>query len=229
MANLEAIQEKIGYSFKNTALLERAITHSSYANEMMCEDNERLEFLGDSVLSLVISDKLFHKFGHIDEGRLSKMRAALVCEQSLDQIAKKIDLGNIIKLGRGEDITGGRKRSSVISDAFEALIAAIYLDSGIRSATKWINNLMKDEIAAVEYQKYFGDYKTQLQEILQSRDKKRVSYVVLAESGKDHMKEFIIAAMVEDVEVGRGVGSSKKEAEQQAAGIAVRKLLNEAL
>lgn len=229
MIELEDIQKKIGYQFKNTSLLERAITHSSYANENHCDNNERLEFLGDSILSLVISDKLFHKFGHIDEGRLSKMRASLVCEQSLNYIAEKIDLGNIIRLGKGEERTGGRRRASVVSDAFEALIAAIYLDSGIRNVTKWIIGLFKSEIEAVEHQKYFGDYKTQLQEMLQQTGGKTVTYVILNESGKDHMKEFTIAAMVDDIELGRGCGSSKKEAEQHAAGQAVSKLINEAL
>lgn len=224
MENTELIQEKIGYTFKNPSLLESAITHSSYANENQCDNNERLEFLGDSILSLVVSDCLFKKYGHVNEGRLSKIRASLVCEQSLAQIAKKIDLGNIIRLGKGEQKTGGRERASIVSDAFEALIAAIYLDSGIRNVTKWILKLMKTEIAEAEQKRVFGDFKTQLQEMVQKRNHGKVQYRLVEEKGEEHVKVFVMAADINGKEMGIGEGFSKKEAEQHAAKMAVDNL-----
>ena len=229
MDNISLICEKIGYRFKNPDLLRNALTHSSYANEHGCCDNERLEFLGDSVLSVIISDKLFGVYKSINEGLLSKMRACLVCEQSLELIARKISLGDLIYLGKGEERTGGRKRASVISDAFEALIAAIYLDSGLDVARQWVLGLMDEEIKKVGNDKYFGDFKTQLQEFLQSKGKPRAEYTVLSETGKEHMKEFAVAATLMGKEIGRGTGGSKKEAEQKAAQAAVSRLKNEAL
>ncbi len=229
MDNLKQIYEKIGYEFSDSALLQNALTHSSYANEHGCADNERLEFLGDSVLSVIVSDRLYNLYKNTNEGILSKMRARLVCEQSLELIARKISLGELIFLGKGEERTGGRTRASVISDAFEALIAAIYLDSGIESAREWVLKLMGDEITKVGDDKYFGDFKTQLQEILQSKGKPRAEYIVISETGKEHMKEFSVSAMLLGEEIGRGTGSSKKEAEQKAAKAAVSRFTNEAL
>ncbi len=229
MDNLKLIYEKIGYEFSDPGLLQNALTHSSYANEHGCSDNERLEFLGDSVLSVIISDKLFGLYGNTNEGILSKMRARLVCEQSLEDIARKISLGELIFLGKGEERTGGRTRASVISDAFEALIAAIYLDSNLDIAREWVLNLMNNEIKKIGNDRYFGDFKTQLQEILQSKGKPRAEYVVISETGKEHMKEFSVSAILNGKEIGRGSGTSKKEAEQKAAKAAVNRLANEAL
>jgi len=229
MKNIEVIQEKIGYEFKNPMLLESAITHSSYANENHCENNERLEFLGDSILSLIVSDCLFKKYGHINEGRLSKIRASLVCEQSLADIATKIDLGNIIRLGKGEEKTGGRSRASIVSDAFEALIAAIYLDSGIRSVTKWLMKLIKPEIEAAEQKRNFGDFKTRLQENVQKHGHSKVSYEVVEEKGSEHVKVFVMSAVINGKVAGYGEGLNKKEAEQKAAKMALKTLYNETL
>lgn len=226
---MKEIYEKIGYVFKNPKLLERALTHSSYANENNCRDNERLEFFGDSILSIIISEKLFKMFDSTDEGGLSKMRASLVCEQSLEKIARKIELGSLIRLGKGEERTGGRKRPSVISDAFEALIAAIYLDSGMESAKSWVLNIMAEEISSVRNDGCMGDYKTHLQEILQSRSYGKIEYTVLSEDGADHMKKFVVSVSFNGKELGKGVGGSKKEAEQNAARAAVARIENEAL
>ncbi len=223
------IYNKIGYTFKNEKLMERALTHSSYANENKCHDNERLEFFGDSILSVIVSEKLFKMFDSTDEGGLSKMRASLVCEQSLEKIARKIDLGNLIRLGKGEERTGGRKRPSVVSDAFEALIAAIYLDGGMEKAKEWVLNIMDDEISSIRNDNCFGDYKTHLQEILQSKGASNIEYNVLSEDGADHMKKFVVSVICNGKELGRGSGSSKKEAEQNAAKSAVKRIENEAL
>ena len=146
---MKNVQEKIGYTFKNVNLLETALTHSSYANECKKENNERLEFLGDSVLSVIISDYIFRRLPNVDEGWLSKYRATLVCEQSLNEISKKISLSKFILLGKGEEMTGGRQRASIVSDAFEAVLAAIYLDGGMETARKWVIDLMRDSINEV--------------------------------------------------------------------------------
>ena len=148
-AVMKNVQEKIGYTFKNVNLLETALTHSSYANECKKENNERLEFLGDSVLSVIISDYIFRRLPNVDEGWLSKYRATLVCEQSLNEISKKISLSKFILLGKGEEMTGGRQRASIVSDAFEAVLAAIYLDGGMETARKWVIDLMRDSINEV--------------------------------------------------------------------------------
>ena len=226
---MKEIYEKIGYTFKNPKLLERALTHSSYANENNCRDNERLEFFGDSILSVIVSEKLFKMFDSTDEGGLSKMRASLVCEQSLEKIAHKIDLGSLIRLGKGEERTGGRKRPSVVSDAFEALIAAIYLDSGMESAKAWVLNIMAEEISSVRSDGFLGDYKTHLQEVLQSKGYGKIEYTVLSEDGADHMKKFVVSVAFNGKELGKGEGGSKKEAEQNAARAAISRIENEAL
>lgn len=161
---MKNVQEKIGYTFKNVNLLETALTHSSYANECKKENNERLEFLGDSVLSVIISDYIFRRLPNVDEGWLSKYRATLVCEQSLNEISKKISLSKFILLGKGEEMTGGRQRASIVSDAFEAVLAAIYLDGGMETARKWVIDLMRDSINEVVTGHGYADYKTMLQE-----------------------------------------------------------------
>lgn len=226
---MENAEKLIGHKYKNPKLLERALTHSSYANECRVKDNERLEFLGDSVLSIIISDYIFHKMANVAEGDLTKFRASLVCEQSLDRVAKKISLGSLIRLGKGEERMGGRERASIVSDAFEAVLASIYLDSGIETAREWLLNLMMDEIKEVLSGKRCGDYKTMLQEKVQRGSIGRVTYEVINEYGKDHLKTFEVRALIDGVPKSKGIGKSKKEAEQMAAKSALLDIGNEKL
>lgn len=218
------IEEKIGYDFKNKKLLETALTHSSYANEFNTDNNERLEFLGDSVLSLIISDYIYKLLPNVSEGWLSKYRATLVCEQSLSKISKKISLSQFIKLGRGEESNGGRKRASIISDAFEAVLAAIYLDGGIEVARKWVISLMREAIETVANGHGYSDYKTMLQEVLQKGTTGKVTYNTINEYGLEHSKVFEVEVLVDGVSKNKGTGKSKKEAEQNAAHIMLQKL-----
>ena len=222
MEKTELFEEKIGYSFKNRGYLETALTHSSYANEHRIKSNERLEFLGDSVLGLIVSENLFKRFSEDDEGDLSKIRASLVCEKGLFELSKKIDLSAFIKLGRGEEATGGRNRASVVSDAFEALLAAIFLDSDFDTAKDWLLDLMKDELEAASLPE--TDYKTLIQEITQKKGRGRVSYELVSSSGPDHDKSFVSAVFVDGVRICEGKGKSKKEAEQDAARNAILRL-----
>ncbi|HIU57014.1 MAG TPA: ribonuclease III [Candidatus Ornithomonoglobus merdipullorum] len=217
-------EKKIGYKFKNEGLLKIALTHSSYANENHTRDNERLEFLGDSVLSIIISDYIFKRMQDVDEGDLTKFRATLVCEQSLASVAEKIHLNELVFLGRGEERTGGRRRPSIISDAFEAVLAAIYLDSGIEKAREWLLGLMTDRIEKVLAGEYYSDYKTTLQEIVQKNGKGIVSYVTVSETGKEHNKQFTVKVVINGEPKHTGVGHSKKEAEQAAAKAALAEL-----
>lgn len=210
-------EKKIGYTFKNKDYLENALVHSSYANERHCASNERLEFLGDSVLSLIVSENLYLAHGEDSEGDLSKIRASLVCEHGLFELSKKIDLAQYIKLGKGEDRSGGRKRPSLVSDAFEALLAAIFLDSDFDTAKKWLLSLMKEELAEASDKKEFGDFKTMLQEHTQKGARGKVTYELIAESGPDHDKRFVCAVSVDGKRIAEGEGRNKKEAEQHAA------------
>ncbi len=215
---MKELIEKIGYRFNDPALLKTALTHSSYANEMkkgtVC--NERLEFLGDSVLSIVVSEYLFKHYKHLPEGELTKLRASLVCERMLWEFAKQIDLGNHILLGRGEDLSGGRERPSILSDAFEAVIAAIYLDGGIEPATQYILRFVQKQLEG-KCQTPFKDYKTILQEIIQQNREESVTYSLVDESGPDHDKRFTVEVHLNSNVIGKGTGRSKKDAEQQAA------------
>lgn len=208
-------EKKIGYEFKDKALLKRALTHSSYANEKGTGlDNERLEFLGDSVLGFITAEYLFEHYKDKAEGDLTKKRAYAVCEKTLFGYAEKIGLGDMILLGKGEERTGGRQRPSVVSDAFEAVIAAIYLDGGIENAKKFVLPFI--EIAS-EAKPVFKDYKSTLQEILQQNPTEKFEYIVVGESGPDHNKEFIVEVHLNSNVIGTGRGSSKKRAEQEAA------------
>lgn len=213
---MENFEVKIGYSFKNRTYLENALTHSSYANEHHICNNERLEFLGDSVLSLIVSENLFLRFSKDNEGDLSKIRASLVCEKGLFELAKKIGLQEYIKLGHGEELSGGRNRASVVSDAFEALLAAIFLDSDFETAKKWLLSLMSEELETAG-KKPSSDYKTIIQEKTQKDGKGKVTYQLISESGPDHDKRFSVSVMVDGKKIAEGIGSSKKEAEQNAA------------
>lgn len=213
------LQNKIGYQFKNPALLNEALTHSSYANEHKTQHikyNERLEFLGDSVLSVVVSDYIYNNCPELPEGELTKLRASLVCEKSLYEFAKKIDLGKYLILSKGERNNGGADRPSILSDAFEALIAAIYIDGGLAPASKHILNFVIPAIKNSKKKK-INDYKTTLQEIIQKNPGEKLEYVLVKESGPDHNKHFVVEVHLNSNVIGKGGGRSKKEAEQQAA------------
>lgn len=214
----------IGYDFKKKELLSEALTHSSYANERKykkCNHNERLEFLGDSVLGLVISDYLFINYPELPEGELTKTRAKIVCETTLSNCAKSIDLGKYLMLGKGEDATGGRQRPSLLADAFESIIGAIYLDGGLSSARKFIltsmNKIIKDALNG----KIFIDYKTRLQELIQNDSNVKITYEIFDEKGPDHNKTFYTHVKKNEKVLGHGKGKSKKESEQNAAKMAL--------
>ena len=215
--SIQQLQDTIGYKFHNPVFLEVALTHSSYANEVkhQLKYNERQEFLGDAVLSIIISDYLFNNYT-VPEGELTKLRAAIVCEKSLDVMANKIHLGEYLRLGRGEEMTGGRTRPSIIADAFEALIAAIYLDSGIESARAFVLPFVT-EMLEHEDSLSFKDYKTILQEIIQQNPEEKLVYKLVGEKGPDHDKRFVVDVMLNSNVIGKGEGRSKKNAEQMAA------------
>ena len=195
MKSIQQLQETIHYQFRNPVFLEVALTHSSYANEVkhQIKYNERQEFLGDAVLSIIVSDYLFNNYT-VPEGELTKLRAAIVCEKSLDVMANKIGLGQYLRLGHGEELTGGRTRPSIIADAFEALIAAIYLDSGIESARKFVLPFVT-EMLEHEDSLSFKDYKTILQEIIQQNPEEKLLYKLVGEKGPDHDKRFLVDVM----------------------------------
>lgn len=212
--------EPIPYTFKNPKLFEQALTHRSYANEGHRKDvrsYERLEFLGDSLLSVVISEFLFLNNTEMAEGELSKMRADIVCEQSLAQVARKLNLGQHLKLSRGEENTGGRNRDSLLSDVVESTIAAVYLDSGFEEMKRYVLSIMKDTILAAREGKLVRDNKSSLQELLQKKGLENPEYVMLCESGPDHNKSFTFAVAVKGKQIAEGSGKTKKEAEQEAA------------
>ncbi len=214
-------EKKLGYEFKNKKLLEQALTHSSYGNEQRVADNERLEFLGDSILGFVTAEYLYKRLKGTSEGSLSKIRAALVCEQSLYEISKKIDLSKHLLLGRGEQTSGGRTRPSVVSDAFEAVLAAIYLDAGLDFAKKWLLDILDDAFDDAISGTRSRDYKTELQEFLQGKKHNRAEYKIKRETGPDHNKYFEVEAVLDGKVIATAGGSSKKEAEQAAAQIAL--------
>ena len=216
MEQIKEFQEKIGYQFQQEGLLRQALTHSSYANEHRMKklsDNERLEFLGDAVLEIVTSDFLYHEHTDVPEGELTRVRASIVCEQTLAFCTRALNLGDYLFLGKGEDQTGGRKRKSILSDAFEAIIGAIYLDGGFANAKEFIHRFVLNN---VEHMQLFYDSKTILQELIQGRHE-QLSYELIDESGPDHDKQFTVAVLVDDERVSEGEGHTKKAAEQQAA------------
>ncbi len=217
MKSIQQLQQVIHYQFHNITFLEVALTHSSYANEMrhQVRYNERQEVLGDAVLSIIVSDYLFNNYT-VPEGDLTKLRAALVCERSLDVMANKIGLGDYLRLGHGEEMTGGRTRPSIIADAFEALIAAIYLDSGIESAREFVLPFVI-EMLEHEDSLSFKDYKTILQEIIQQNPEEKLVYKLVGEKGPDHDKRFVVEVLLNSNVIGKGQGRSKKTAEQMAA------------
>ena len=220
---LISLQKRIGYTFKNANLLERAMTHSSYANENRADgvlDNERLEFLGDSVLGMNTALHLFKKYPDEPEGELTKMRSSLVCTGSLAERAKAINLGDMLRLGLGEESGGGRNRASILADAFQALIGAIYLDSGEESARKFIKKFVFEAEKGGEWS--VTDYKTTLQEIVQKNRGEKLSYKMLESNGPDHERSFTVQVLINSNPIGEGYGHSKKEAEQMAAREALK-------
>jgi len=206
------LEDKIKYNFKNKEIISTAITHSSYANERKAKKlnyNERIEFLGDSVLSLVISEYLYKMYPNLPEGELTVTRAKIVCENSLSKCAIDIGLGAFLLLGKGEELSGGRNKASILSDAFEALIGAIYIDGGFETAKEFILKYMEGIIKSCVEGKLFYDFKTQLQEIVQQKEQ-HVIYSIIDESGPDHSKTFVTEVRINDVITGQGKGRSKK-------------------
>jgi ribonuclease-3 len=224
---LDDLSRALGLEFADPSLLRQALIHTSYANERKTghlAHNQRLEFLGDAVLDLVIGAHLYRRFAALPEGDLTKARAAVVCESTLARRAKEIGIGRHLLLGRGEAASGGRERDSILADAFEAIIGAVYLDHGFAAASDCVLRLLAGELEALETGDFGKDYKTLLQETAQKNGDIKISYEVIGESGPDHNKTFTVAVSVNDVRLGSGSGRSKKEAEQSAARRAVEKL-----
>lgn len=215
--DISKLEDKIHYTFAHKEYLFRALSHSSYVNENGAEfggSNERLEFLGDSVLGFITAENFFKNYVTLPEGELTKLRAAVVCEKSLAGFAREINLGTFLLLGKGEIVTGGKERPSILADAFEALIAAIYLDGGIENAKKFVLHYIDE---AIRQHQSFKDYKTMLQEVVQKNPGELIEYVLVGESGPDHDKRFEVEVHLNSNVVGRGIGKSKKKAEQEAA------------
>ncbi|MBQ8288793.1 MAG: ribonuclease III [Clostridia bacterium] len=220
--HLSQLEQRIGYRFQNPTLLKNALIHSSYANESgskhpALDCNERMEFLGDTVLSLVVSTYLFQNHPDLPEGNLSKLRSFTVCEKALAEFAAEIRLGDYLLLGKGEDNNNGRQRPSITSDAFEALIAAIYLDSGLENAQTFVLRFAVPHIEHLLSEQITEDYKTALQQIVQQEQGEKLEYILIAEEGPPHQRTFTMEARLNSNVIGRGVGSSKREAEQRAA------------
>ena len=222
---IKDLEAAIGYRFRNITLLQNALAHSSYANEQWhnsLKSNERLEFLGDSILGMVVAENLYHNFPDRPEGDLTRMRADMVCEKSLAQIAERIDLGKYLLLGNGEEQNGGRNRVSILSDAVEAVLAACYLDGGMEAAVQFIHRFVLCNVPAAEMKNV--DYKTALQELVQQKKNQQISYRLIGEKGPDHDKSFFVEVALNGTVLGKGAGSSKKRAEQDAARVAIETL-----
>lgn len=222
--NLSELMDKINYQFKDINLLKNALTHSSYANEKTIKkykDNERLEFLGDAVLELTSSDYIYKNYSNMNEGQMTRLRASIVCEPTLAICARAIGIDNFIMLGKGEELTGGRKRDSIVSDACEAVIGAIYLDGGFANAKEFILRFIMNDM---EHKQLFYDSKTILQEMVQSQGEEALVYELLGEKGPDHNKTFEVRALIGTEEIGRGTGRTKKAAEAMAAYKGILKL-----
>ncbi|MCI5910660.1 MAG: ribonuclease III [Oscillospiraceae bacterium] len=227
--DLKSFEKKIGYTYNNLSILVEALTHSSYANEVNASGkrekklpyNERMEFLGDSILSLIVSDHLFRKYPDIPEGELTKVRAALVCEKALHTFAERISLGEYIFVGKGEEKAGGRTKSSILADAFEALIASIYLDGSLEKATEFVMKFIPDTFEKCKNIS-FHDYKTFLQEVMQKNPEEEIKYEVIEERGPAHNRDFVVEVSINTNVIGRGTAKTKKEAEQLAAREALK-------
>ena len=224
---MKELEKKLNYTFRDPALLSEALSHSSYANEHRAahlNSNERLEFLGDSVLGFVTAEFLFVQHPDLPEGDLTRIRAALVCEQSLYEVARKLELGKYLKLGRGEEAGGGRERTSILADATEAVFAAVYLDGGIGAASQLIHRVLLDVEKEEVVEERRRDYKTALQELVQRTPGRTITYQLVEETGPDHCRVFVMEVSVDGQVSGRGEGRSKKEAEQAAAKTALKLL-----
>lgn len=225
---LQSFCQALGVQMHDLELLDMALTHTSYAHEAKQhpkpQHNERIEFLGDSVLSIIVSTYMYNNFPELAEGQLTKMRAHLVCEYSLFEYAKKIHLGDYLKLGKGEDFTGGRERPSILADAFESVLGAVYLDQGMEVARTYLLGLMQPEIDYICRHGIFNDYKTRLQEYLQRDGEVEITYRLLGSSGPEHNKVFTSEVIFEGKVIGKGQGHSKKDAEQHAAQQALKQL-----
>jgi len=221
---MTSFEGKIKYTFKNKALLTEALTHSSFTSAKTRISNERLEFLGDSVLSLIVSEYLFGQLTETPEGQLTKLRAGIVCEQSLYGFANEISLGAELYLGKGEEQNGGRQRKSILADAFEALIAAIFLDGGLEEARKFLLPFLPSKEKLTCGKPLLRDFKTVLQEIIQQNPDEKPNYTLDSESGEAHNKTFTASVFLNGKKLGTGTGRSKKEAEQNAAGAAIKAL-----
>ena len=223
---MEKLEQKIGNSFKNRALLQTALTHSSYANERhdpSCQSYERLEFLGDSILGLVTADFLYRREPSLPEGRMTRLRAELVCETSLHKVALELGLGDYMRLGRGEEHTGGRERPSILADMVESIIAALYLDGGLDRAREFIMSRVLNNVEISDNHRS-ADYKTELQELVQRKSGQHISYEMVSQSGPDHNKVFTFQVSINGQPAGEGSGRTKKEAEQMAACMALEAL-----
>ena len=227
MHTLQVLEKKLGYTFRCKEQLQAALYHSSYANEHRCcgvSSNERLEFLGDAVLGLVTADYLYHKHPDLPEGDLTRMRAALVCEESLYEVAQRLGLGSELRLGKGEEAGGGRHRASILADATEAVFAAVYLDGGITAASALIHRVLLDVEREEVVEERRRDYKTLLQEHIQRKAGQELTYCMVREEGPDHAKTFVTEVRLNGTAIGEGSGHSKKESEQMAAKSALEKL-----
>ena len=227
---MEGLEQKLSYRFRDRKLLDEALSHSSYVNEHRGSgifSNERLEFLGDSVLGFVTAEFLFRQHPTAPEGDLTRIRAALVCEQSLYEVAQKLELGKYLKLGRGEEAGGGRTRPSILADATEAVFAAVYLDGGIREVTELIHRVLLDAEREEAVEERRRDYKTLLQEHIQRKAGQELTYCMVREEGPDHAKTFVTEVRLNGTAIGEGSGHSKKESEQMAAKSALEKLDNQ--
>ncbi|MBR4864282.1 MAG: ribonuclease III [Oscillospiraceae bacterium] len=225
MKDLEAA---IGYRFKNITLLQNALTHSSYANEYWHNSlmsNERLEFLGDSILGMVVAEHLYRNFPDRPEGELTRMRADMVCEQALAKVADRLGLGGHLLLGHGEEQGGGRSRASILADAVESVIAAVFIDGGMEPAKHFVESFVLCNVPVTKLKN--ADYKTALQELVQQKKNQVITYTLVGESGPDHNKQFVAAVSLNGKKLGEGTGSSKKRAEQEAARIALELLTKE--
>ena len=222
---IKDLENAIGYRFQNITLLQNALAHSSYANERWhdsLKSNERLEFLGDSILGMVVAEHLYRNFPNRPEGELTRMRADMVCEQSLAAIAHKIGLGEHMLLGHGEEQGGGRNRPSILADAVESVIAACFLDGGMGAARSFIEKFVLTDVPVKQL--HNRDYKTALQELVQQKKNQVLTYVLVGESGPDHDKKFAVEVLLNGTMVGKGIGTSKKRAEQDAARVAMEAL-----
>jgi len=227
MNNLDELQEILGYKFKNIKFLENALCHTSYAHENFnkIKSNERLEFLGDTVLNLIISERIYNNKNEINEGNMSKIRATIICEECLYEAALRLQYDKFILLGNGEEKLGGRGKASILSDAFEAVLAAMYLDGGFEISKKFINRVLGEVTDKAVYKLGEKDHKTKLQEVIQSRENnEKIFYEIIDETGPDHQKKYVAVVKLGNKVLGQGMGSSKKEAEQNAADEALKQI-----